>query len=112
MILSAEGMEGGQDVVQYRSDDGVLSIAASQEYVDELAESDGLGGSDLFDRAVPDADEAQSVMYVDLNAFEELYLSEVDGDDRDALEKLAAVGVSTTLDEDGNGSFLLKVVTD
>lgn len=112
MILSVEGMDGGQDAVKYRSDDGVLSIAASQAYVDELADGEGLGSSDLFQRTVPEADEAQSVMYVDLNAFEELYLTEVDGEDRDALEKLAAVGASTSLDEDGNGSFLLKVVTD
>lgn len=112
MILSAEGMEGGADVVKYRADDGVLSIAASQKYVDELADDDGLGSSDLFQRAVPQAADAQSVMYVDLNAFEELYLSEVKGEDRDALKKLAAVGASTSLDKDGNGSFLLKVITD
>lgn len=111
MLLSSSGMESETDIA-YRSDDGVLSIAATQEYVDQLADSDGLGSADLFGRAVPEAEDAQSVMYVDFNAFEESYLSQMEGDERDALEKLAAVGVSTSIDEDGNGSFQLKVITD
>jgi hypothetical protein len=111
MLLSSSGMESETDLA-YRSDDGVLSIAATQEYVDQLADGDGLGSSDLFAQAVPEADEAQSVLYIDVNAFEESYLSQLEGDERDALEKLAAVGVSTSIDEDGNGSFLLKVITD
>ncbi len=111
MLLSSSGLESETDIA-YRSDDGVLSIAATQEYVDQLADGEGLGSSDLFTQAVPEAKDAQSVMYVDVNAFEEAYLAQLEGDERDALEKLAAVGASTSIDEDGNGSFLLKVITD
>lgn len=112
LLLAESGMTS-EELVTFRTDDGVFTLGATEPYVEELATGGDLGSSDLFSRAVPEADRAQSVIYLDVNAIEQYYLPEIeDEQDRAALEKLAAVGVSTSIDEDGNGSFLLRTVTD
>jgi hypothetical protein len=67
----------------------------------------------LFKDAVPNADGAHSVFYVNVNTFEDLYLRDItDSETRSSLEQLAAVGFSSTMDEDGNADFTLRFVAD
>lgn len=96
-----------------RSDDGVLTLGVSQPYVDAVAGGGNLGGNSTFQAAVPNANDAQSVFYVNVNAFEHLYLPEIeDAETREALELLAAVGYSASNDADGNGEFTFRLVAD
>ncbi|USQ79605.1 DUF3352 domain-containing protein [Ornithinimicrobium faecis] len=93
--------------------DGVLTLGVSQSYVDAVAADGGLGDKATFQAAVPNAGDADSVFYVNVNSFEHLYLSEIPEDEgRDALELLAAVGYSASSDADGNGDFTLRFVAD
>ncbi len=97
-----------------RTDDGVLTLGLHQPYVDALAGPEGrLGDDATYRAAVADAGKAQSVIYVDANAFEQHYLPLVtDEEARAALETLAAVGLSSTTDGDGLGHFTLRFVAD
>lgn len=95
-----------------RADDGVLSLGLSQAYVDAAVEGGGLGDNPTFQSAVPNAADADSVFYVDLNAFEEYYLSEITDDNtRASVEQIAAVGMSASWSGE-NGEFTLRVVAD
>ncbi|WP_202619049.1 DUF3352 domain-containing protein [Ornithinimicrobium cavernae] len=109
-------MSGGQEIEQLlakRSDDGVLTVGVSKPYVDAVAEGGSLGSHRTFKAAVPGADDAHSVFYVNVNTFEDLYLTEIpDAQTRESLELLAAVGYSATTDADGNGEFTLRLVAD
>lgn len=94
-----------------RVDDGVLSLGLSQDYVDS-AVAGGLGDNPTFQSAVPNAADADSVFYVDLNAFEQYYLSDItDENTRASVEQIAAVGMSATWSGE-NGEFTLRVVAD
>lgn len=112
-LLNDNGIGAGVLVV--REDDGTISLGTDQAYVDAAVEGGGdtLGDSDLFTRAVAEADEAQSTFFVDAAPFEEYYLPEVtDEKARTALEKLAAVGMSTVAEENGDSHFTLRMVAD
>lgn len=113
--LAAGGADEAAQFLVRRDDDGVLTLGVDQRYVDAVAEAEGgsLGESSAFQAAVPGGDDADAVLYVDLNAFEDLYLTSIeDTDVRDSLEQVAGFGVSSQLDEDGNGEFTMRVVAD
>lgn len=97
-----------------RTDDGVLTIGLHQPYVDALAAPEGTLGQDATYRAaVADSEEADSVLYVNVNPFEELYLAQVtDERARTSLEALAAVGLSTTVDDADQSRFTMRFVAD
>ena len=64
-------------------------------------------------RAVADAGSSDTVLFVDVNAFEQYYLPEVtDEDARASLEQLAGVGMSGTTEGEGEGRFTLRLVAD
>lgn len=112
--FTADGMSAQDAGVVTRSDDGVLTVGGSQSYVDTLVSGgDTLADVDLYDRAVAGADDADFVFYVNLNSVEDRYLDLIeDQDDRDAVALLAAVGMSSTLEEDGDSRFTMRIVTD
>ncbi|NYJ00996.1 hypothetical protein HNR19_001694 [Nocardioides thalensis] len=57
------------------SDDDLVAIGPSGDYRQELLDGGDLGGSEKFERVVPDADDATALLYVDLDApvVEELF---------------------------------------
>jgi len=66
-----------------------------------------------FQSAVPNAEDADGIFYLDLNAFEDEYLPEIeDTDARASVEKVAALGISSRWVGDGNAEFTLRVVAD
>lgn len=101
-------------LVRQRTDEGVLTLGVSQGYVDSLASPEGRLGDDArFTGAVADADEADQVLFVDANAFEEDYLAEIEDEDaRTALERLAAVGWSTVVTGADESRFTLRLIAD
>lgn len=112
-LLNDNGVGAG--VLALREDNGTLTLGTHQAHVDALADGSGdtLGSSDLFTRAVADADDAAFTLFVNVNPFEEFYLPEVsEADAREALEHLGAVGLSSTNEGEGDGRFTLRLVTD
>ena len=112
-LLNANGM--GQGVLVQRTDDGTLTLGTDQLYVDDLAEGpeSTLGSDELFTSAIQDAEDAQSIFYVDVAPFEEFYLPQVtDPNAREALESLGAVGMSTTVEGEGDTRFTMRIVAD
>ncbi|HWM00063.1 MAG TPA: DUF3352 domain-containing protein [Nocardioidaceae bacterium] len=69
--LEAKARQSGfpLDLVVERSDAGVVA-ALNRAYASELTETGSLADTDAFQTAVPDADEAQAVFFVDFDALE------------------------------------------
>lgn len=105
--------EGGGEVLVRREDDGVLTLGLDQAYVDTVASGGSLGGVSTFESAVPNAEDADGIFYLDLNAFEDEYLPEIeDPDARASVQEIAALGISSRWTGDGNAEFTLRVVAD
>lgn len=112
-LLNDNGVGAG--VLALREDNGTLTLGTHQAHVDALADGTGdtLGASDLFTRAVADADDSAFTLFVNVNPFEQYYLPQVtEADAREALELLGAVGMSSTNEGEGDGTFTLRLVTD
>ena len=92
-----------------RVGDDVL-VGANAGYLDELAASRGLNGAGSFPDAVPDAEGAASVFYLNFDAGDWLAQT-VDRSDRPDAEPLAAVGYSLR-DEGDRERTLLRVTTE
>ena len=103
-LLSEQGVPF--EIAQQEVDDGLV-IAANEDYAERLASDGGLGDSDVYDAAVADADEAVSVLFVDIDKGTEL-ADRIAGDlgtplpaeVSETLEVFRALGVSTTVDGD------------
>jgi hypothetical protein len=91
-LLSASGATAPQ--LGKVPGDGVLSIASSQEYAQQLAAAGTLGESETFQTAIPDGDASTFALFVDLDKAEKLYLPSVQGEARANLQVLRAVGLS------------------
>lgn len=112
-VLGLSGDEQLDQLLVRDDSDGVLTLGVSQPYVDAVTSDGGLGDNATFQAAVPNAADADSVLYVNVNTFEHLYLDGMGEDEgREALEMLAAVGYSASNDADGNGEFTLRFVAD
>lgn len=95
------------------TENGVLTLGLNQDYVDEVSAGGGLGSDATFTSAVPGADSADSILYVNLNRFEHLYLSEIEDEQvRTSLETVAAVGMSARWTGEDTQEFTLRVVAD
>jgi hypothetical protein len=100
--------------------DDKLAIATSSAYAEDLLKSGGLGSDDGFRDAVPDADRAGGILYVDFDSDWSDTLADMvasdegadSGDElRDNIAPLRTVGFSTWVDGDVSHA-LLKVTTD
>ena len=91
------------------SGDGTYVIASSQQYANQLAQSGTLGESETFQAAIPDAANATFALFVDLDKIENLYLQNLQGDDRANAQVLRAVGLSGSMSDD-QANFSLRVL--
>ena len=101
--------------IAQRADDGILTAGLDQTYIDGIATGsvDTLGDDPTFQSAVPNADDANMLLYVNVNYFEQYYLPEVtDQQVRDGLEALAAIGMSSGFDNETDGHFTVRLVAD
>lgn len=112
-VLAMTGDADMPQALEQRTEDGVLTLGVSPSYVEKVASDGGLGDSAMFKAAVPNAADAQSVFYLNVNSLEHLYASDMGDDEASkALKQLAAVGFSASSDKDGNGEFTLRFVAD
>ncbi|GAB2920684.1 DUF3352 domain-containing protein [Nonomuraea fastidiosa] len=88
--------------------DGVFTVATTDDYAKKLATEGTLGESETFQTAIPNADDANFAIFVDLDKIENLYLQSMQGDDKANAEVLRAVGVSgSQTDTEANFSMRL-----
>jgi hypothetical protein len=99
--------------------DGKVALSPSSEYADELLKSGSLGSSANFKAAVPDADRAMAILYVNFDSpWRNIVIdligkdSSSDAKDFDANTKpLKSLGVSSWVDGDVTHA-LVKIATD
>lgn len=98
-------------------EDGRVVLGLSPTWVDEVAEGGSLGDQDAFQDALPDADDAASLLFVDFDAVLDVLrdqlpeVGEGSGEVVDNLEPLGALGV-TSETGDGTVRALLRLTTD
>ena len=90
--------------------DGRTVVATPSGYADEVAGGSGLGDSDAFKDAVPDADKAGTVAYADISKIVETFGSDMDDETRANLEPLSAVGFAMWAEGD-QAEFTLRLTT-
>ena len=102
------------DAVHVVSGDGVVAVALSEEYATTLlADNGGLGDTESFRSAVPEADRATGAIYVNFDAGDG-WVDRLASSDKEAaanLKPLDALGISSWT-EDGVQHGLLKLTTD
>ncbi|MEV0312930.1 hypothetical protein [Nonomuraea fuscirosea] len=89
--------------------DGVLAVATTDEYAKKLAGEGTLGDSETFQTAIPNADDVNYALFVDLDKVEKLYLASMQGDDKANAQVLRAVGLSGT-QSDTEATFSLRLL--
>ncbi len=93
-----------------------LVVGPDDGYRERVIEEGNLGQSDKYEDVVPESGRAGTVLYVDVDAFDDLLEAEAGGEGGDDelvenVEVLAAVGYSTWTDDDV-AHAMLKVTTD
>jgi hypothetical protein len=89
---------------------GGYVLATTRQEAEALSQDGGLGGTDAFRAAVPDADRAQAVAFLDVERLTASYGQEVDGDVAAYLKPLRAVGLAVVPSADGT-TTTLRVTT-
>ncbi|MFP5219954.1 MAG: DUF3352 domain-containing protein [Actinomycetes bacterium] len=91
-------------------DDGIV-VGSSASAVEQMSSDDGgLGGSELFQRAVPDADDAGFVLFVDIQRALELGGgAEALGESAEDVDPLEALGITSVGGEDASFRVRLTV---
>lgn len=103
---------GGEPVLDSDSDGDLVAIGPNADYRAQLLEDGGLGGSELFRDAVPDADGAAAIVFVSFDAGDWLdHLAESDPEMAENLRPLAGLGMSARVDGD-TSHLVLRVTTD
>lgn len=105
--MDPDGMSG---ITVKDGEDDTIVVASSDSYADKVGSEDGLGDSDAFKDAVPDADDASSIAYVDVTKAVDAFGDELDDEERENIEPLSAIGFSLN-GEDDHADFRLRVTT-
>ncbi|MGL4172793.1 MAG: DUF3352 domain-containing protein [Actinomycetota bacterium] len=85
-------------------------LSTEQRYADEVAQGSGLADVQSFKDAVPDAKNAQGIVYVDVAKIVATYGGELPEDVRANLEPLVAVGMSARQEGD-RSTATLRITT-
>ncbi len=106
-------LEVDDDVLASGSEGDMVAISPSEDYLADLLEDGDLGDSQEFERVVENAGEASIVVYVNFDAGDNWLagLAGEDGQVRDNLEPLEALGVSAWIVDD-TVHGVVKLTTD
>lgn len=97
-----------------RSDDRFV-VATSDDYAEELTKDGGLGGTDIFKKVVPDADNAVGIVYLDVDRATAAAKKAAGGDDADeirSIEPIKAIGMSVSNGDDHYNRTTVRVSFD
>lgn len=109
-VLTTIEDQAGSSLLTKRLEGDHLYVATSPDYAEKLKAGGKLGDSEAFKAALGDVSTSHVAFFVDLDKLEKLYLDQVDGDARAALEAMRAVGMSASATSAGEGRFTLRVV--
>lgn len=111
-LVSTLSSQGSTPVPLVTTDgqDGRYVLASEDAYAQELASGSGLADDETFRDAVPDAGDANAVLFVDVTEAVKAYGSDMDEETRRNLDSLGGVGMSVTNDGD-RADFRLRVTT-
>jgi hypothetical protein len=112
VVTTIEDASGAAGLLTKSVDGNRLYLATSADYADRLKAGGKLGDAEGFTAALGDAQDAQYAFYVDLDRIEELYLPEIDGEARAAVEGMRSFGVSSTVTGEGEAEFSLRLVAN
>ena len=96
----------------------LVAVGTNPDYVSKLLEKGDLGSQESFDSAVPKADQASSILYVNFDAGDGWasqvadLLSDGDPSAKANIEPLDALGVSGWVDDDKVQHGLFRLTTD
>lgn len=105
-------------VLTTKADGDLFRIGSDEAYVTGLGEGDGLRNSDRFTAAVPDADNAQLALWLDLDRIYDLIVADVGaptGEDAtfaQILEVSDALGISSITADESSSSIAVRWTTD
>jgi hypothetical protein len=92
------------NVLESDADGDTIVIGPNADYRSQVLDDGGLGDNDVFRDVVREADQAQTVLFVNVNEFEdaiEKSLADDDGDDFfENLEPISGFGVTAWVDDD------------
>jgi hypothetical protein len=115
-IKAAVGTKADDVVVDSSGD--LVAVGADPDYVSKLLEKGDLGSQEAFDSAVPEADEASSLLYVNFDAGDGWasqladLLSGGDAEVKANIEPLDALGISGWVDDDSVQHGKFRLTTD
>lgn len=97
-LSSAMGPDAADDLYSQETDNGMV-VATNEDYASKLTDGGGgLGGSDAYQNAVPDGDDAVNVVYVNFDELAKV-APEDDEDTAQMLDPIEAFGLSTKIDD-------------
>lgn len=106
------------DMLEVQEGDGALALGLDPAYLDRLLAGGDLGQSDAFTRAVPQADKASGVVFVDFDAgdgWAQRLAETLSGGDPEARANVApldALGISGWVDDGDVAHGLFRLTTD
>ncbi|CAN5484424.1 hypothetical protein BH18ACT8_BH18ACT8_06500 [soil metagenome] len=92
------------------TDDGLV-VASNPDYAQTLADDGDLGDSEAFELAVPDAQEAVSAFYLDLDMIADL-ARDAGGETTNFLEPMRSFGIAVSPTEDGFTTATMRLTFD
>jgi hypothetical protein len=90
--------------LEHRDLDGGYVLSTSRDHAEALITDGGLGTSESFRSALPEADGAQTVAYVDVERLSAAYLQDADSSAAASLRAVRAVGLTVTPTGDGTAT--------
>jgi hypothetical protein len=101
-------------VLESDADGDTIVIGPNADYRSEVLEDGGLGDNDVFKDVVREADQAHTVLFVNVNEFEDAINDAVGESDEeliDNLEPVAGFGITGWVD-DGVTHAVVRLTTD
>ncbi|KRE39110.1 hypothetical protein ASG73_01795 [Janibacter sp. Soil728] len=108
--INPDSSSNGPQLTVKDAGDNRTVVTTTTGYADEIANGSGLGDSDAFKDAVPDADTAGSVAYADVSKIVETFGSDMDDETKANLAPLSAVGFSMSGEGD-HADYRLRLTT-
>ncbi|GAA6526592.1 DUF3352 domain-containing protein [Intrasporangium sp. DVR] len=112
VVTTIEEASGAAGFLTKQVDGNRLYLSTTRDYAARLKAGGRLGDSAAFTAALGEGAGADYAVYVDLDRLEALYLDEVEGEARAAVEAMRSVGMSSTVTGVGEAEFSLRVVAN
>jgi hypothetical protein len=116
-LVNYASAQGGDLPLTKVDGDGFVTVSTSPDYAHELSKDGGLGDTEKFRNAVPDADSAAAVFYLDFDSVETQILNAVregGGSQRviNNLKPLSSIGISSHVRDDHVVDAIVRITVN